>query len=111
MGKSNPSKTEKNCKQTKTIPKITENEDTNIKESIIKMKVSKKNKLKIYQVLNFMHLIKINTAPIAFYNHFNEVNYSYATRFRKTLFLEIKYFKQKLNFQFRHKVQGCETVY
>ena len=79
MGKSNPSKTEKTCKETKTNPNwkpkpIIEKKDTIIIESIIKMKTYKKNKTNIYQVLTFIHRIKINTAPITFYSHFNEVN-------------------------------------
>ena len=54
--------------------RLTENDDSNIIE-IIKMKISKKNESSICQVLNFIHRIKINIAPITFYNHFNEINY------------------------------------
>lgn len=45
-------------------------------------------KLNIYQVLNFMYQIKINTALITFYNSFNEVNHSYPTLFGDKHFIE-----------------------
>ena len=46
------------------------------------------HKLNIYQVLNFMYQIKINTALIAFYSNFNEVNHSYPTLFSDKHFVE-----------------------
>ena len=57
-----------------------------------KMKILNIYKLNIYQVLNFMHRIKTNTAPIVFHSSFNEINHPYSTRFSNNRFVEKKAF-------------------
>ena len=91
--------------------RIFENQNCNIKDSMTKMKILNIYKLNIYQVLNFMYRIKTNTAPIFFYNNFNEINHSYPTRFSNNGFVEKKNFSHNLNLLLRHEVQDCGTIY
>ena len=52
------------------------------------MNVFNKYKLSIYQILNFMFKIKINTAPCIFENQFTENQQQYSTRFSKNSFIQ-----------------------
>ena len=63
-----------------------------------KMNILNIYKLNIYQVLNFMHRIKTNTALIVFHNNFNEINHSYPTRFSNNRFVEKKIFLTQTKF-------------
>ena len=67
---------------------IVYNESTDIKEILVRMKVLNTYKLNIYQILNFIFKIKINTAPCIFENQFKEIQHQYSTRFRKNSFVE-----------------------
>ena len=91
-------KLKKLASKQKQAIRIFENENYNIKESMTKMKILKIYKLNIYQVLNFMHQIKTNTAPIVFHNSFNEINHSYPTRFSNNRFVEKKIFLTQTKF-------------
>ena len=85
-------KLKKLASKQKQVIRIFETENCNIKESMTKMKILNIYKLNIYQVLNFMHRIKTNTAPIVFHNNFNEINHPYSTRFSNNRFVEKKSF-------------------
>ena len=67
---------------------IVNNEFTDIREIMVRMKVLNKHKLNIYQILNFMFKIKTNTAPCIFENQFTEIQHKYSTRFIKNSFVE-----------------------
>ena len=62
------------------------------------MKILNIYKLEIDQVLNFMHRIKTNTAPIVFHNNFNEINHPYPIRFSNNRFAEKKIFLTQTKF-------------
>ena len=91
-------KLKKLASKQKQAIRIFENENCNIKESMTKMKILNIYKLNIYQVLNFMHRIKTNTAPIVFHNNFNEINHLYPTRFSNNRFVEKKIFLTQTKF-------------
>ena len=68
--------------------RILNNEFTDIREIMVRMKVLNIYKLIIYQILNFMFKIKTNTAPCIFQNQFTEIQHQYSTRFSKNSFAE-----------------------
>ena len=59
-------------KQTQAF-RIVNNEFTEIRETMVRMKVINIYKHNIYQILNFMFKIKANTAPCIFQNKFTEI--------------------------------------
>ena len=63
--------------------RIVNNEFTDISQIMVKMKVLNIYKLNIYQILNVMFKIKINTAPCIFENQFTEIQHQYPTRFSR----------------------------
>ena len=91
-------KLKKLASKQKQAIRIFENENCNIKESMTKMKILNIYRLNIYQVMNFMHRIKTNTAPIVFHNNFNKINHSYPTRFSNNRFVEKKIFLTQTKF-------------
>ena len=91
-------KLKKLASKQKQAIRIFENENYNIKESMTKMKILNIYKLNIYQVLNFMHRFKTNTAPIVSHINFNEINHSYPTRFSNNRFVEKKIFLTQSKF-------------
>ena len=91
-------KLKKLARKQKQAIRIFENENCNITESVTKMKILNIYKLNIYQVLNFMHRIKTNAAPIVFHNNFNGINHSYPTRFSNNRFVEKKVFLTQTKF-------------
>ena len=68
--------------------RILNNEFTDIREIMVRMKVLNIYKLNIYQILNFMFKIKANTAPCIFENQFTEIHHQYLTRFSKNSFVK-----------------------
>ena len=68
--------------------RVTNNQFTDIREIMVRMKVFNTYKLSIYQILNFMFKIKINTAPCIFENQFTENQHQYSTRFSKNSFIK-----------------------
>ena len=68
--------------------RILNNEFTDIREIMVRMKVWNIYKLNICQILNFMFKIKANTAPCIFQNQFTEIQHQYSTRFSKNSFVE-----------------------
>ena len=63
--------------------RIVNNEFTDISQIMVKMKVLNIYKLNIYQILNVMFKLKINTAPCIFENQFTEIQHQYPTRFSR----------------------------
>ena len=63
------SKTKQLVRKKKGALRIVNNEYTDIREIIVRMKVLIIYKLNIYQVFNVMFRIKTNTAPRIFENH------------------------------------------
>ena len=63
-------KLEKLASKQKQALRIVNNEFTDIREIMVRMKVLNIYKLNIYQILNFMFKIKTNTAPCIFENQF-----------------------------------------
>ena len=55
--------------------RIVYNEYTDIKEIMVRMKVLNIYKLNVYQILNFMFMIKTNTAPCIFEKQFMEIQH------------------------------------
>ena len=81
-------KLKKQASKQKQALRILNNEFTDIREIMIRMKVLNIYKLNIYQILNFMFKIKANTAPCIFQNQFTEIQHQYSTRFSKNSFVE-----------------------
>ena len=91
--------------------RVFENENCNIKESIIIMKILNIYKLNIYQLLNLMHRIKIILHLL----------FSITISMRQIIHIRLdlviivllrkKYLSHKLNLLFRHEVQDCGTIY
>ena len=88
MGQYKYSKTKKLTSKQKQALRILNNEFTDIREIMVRMKVLNIYKLIIYQILNFMFKIKTNTAPCIFQNQFTEIQHQYSTRFSKNSFAE-----------------------
>ena len=88
MGQHKYSKTKKLSSKQKQALRILNNEFTDIREIMVRMKVLNIYKLNIYQILNFMFKIKANTAPCIFQNQFMEIQHQYSTRFSKNNFVE-----------------------
>ena len=55
--------------------RIVYNEYTDIKEIMVRMKVLNIYKLNVHQILNFMFMIKTNTAPCIFEKQFMEIQH------------------------------------
>ena len=68
--------------------RIVNNEYTDIREIIVRMKILNIYKLNIYQVFNAMFRIKTNKAPRIFENQFTEIHHQDSTRFSKNSFVE-----------------------
>ena len=66
MGQYKYSKTKKLSSKQKQALRILNNEFTDIREIMVRMKVLNIYKLKIYEILNFMFKIKANTAQCIF---------------------------------------------
>ena len=81
-------KLKKLASKQKQALRILNNEFTDIREIMVRMKVLNIYKLNIYQVLNFMIKIKANTAPCIFQIQFTEIQHQYSTRFSKKSFVE-----------------------
>ena len=81
-------KLKKLASKQKQVLRIANNEFTDIREKMVRMKVLNIDKLSIYQNLNFRFKIKINTAPCIFENQFTEIQYKYSTRFSNNSFVE-----------------------
>ena len=81
-------KLKKLASKQKQALRIVNNEFTDIREIMVRMKVLNIYKLNIYQILNFMFKIKTNTAPCIFENQFTEIQHKYSTRFIKNSFVE-----------------------
>ena len=88
MGQHKYSKTKKLSSKQKQALRILNNEFTDIREIMVRMKVLNIYKLNIYQILNLMFKIKANTAPCIFQNQFMEIQHQYSTRFSKNNFVE-----------------------
>ena len=76
------------------------NEFTDMREIMVRMKVLHIYKLKIYQLLNFMFKIKANTAPCIFKNQFTEIQHQYSSRFSKNSFVENQLVFSQTKFSF-----------
>ena len=72
----------------KEAVRVVNNDNADIRELMLKMKVLNIYKLNIYQVLTFMFKIKTNTAPLVFRTQFKEIQHIYPTRFSKNSFVE-----------------------
>ena len=81
-------KLKKLASKQKQALRILNDEFTDIKEIMVRMKVLNIYKLNIYQILNFVFKIKANTAPCIFQNPFTEIQHQYSTRFSKNSFVE-----------------------
>ena len=81
-------KLKKLASKQKQALRIIDNENIDIREIMLRMKVLNVYKLNIYQVLNFMFQIKTNIAPAVFYSCFTEVHHPYLTRFSENSFVE-----------------------
>ena len=81
-------KLKKPANKQKQAFRIVNNEFTDIKDIMVRMKVLNIYKLNIYQFLNFMFKIKANTAPIIFENQFTENQHQYSARFSNNSFVE-----------------------
>ena len=81
-------KLKKLASKQKQVLWIVNNEFTDIREIMVRMKVLNIYKLNIYQILNFMFKIKTNTAPCILENQFMEIQHQYSTRFYKNSFVE-----------------------
>ena len=66
----NTTKLKKLASKQKQVLWIVNNEFTDIREIMVRMKVLNIYKLNIYQILNFMFKIKTNTAPCILENQF-----------------------------------------
>ena len=66
-------KLKKLASKQKQALRIASNEFGDIREMIVIIKVLDIYKLNIYQILNFMFMIKTNTAPCIFENQFTEI--------------------------------------
>ena len=88
MGQYKSNKTKKLACKPKQALRILNNEFTDIREIMVRMKVLNIYKLNIYQILNFVFKIKANTAPCIFQNQFTEIQHQYSTRFSKNSFAE-----------------------
>ena len=91
-------KLEKLASKQKQALRIVNNEFTDIREIMVRMKVLNIYKLNIYQILNFMFKIKTNTAPCIFENQFMEIQTQYSTRSRKNSFAESQSVYSKTKF-------------
>ena len=67
---------------------ILNNEFTDIRKIILRMKALNIYTFNIYQILTFMFKIKANTAPCIFENQFTETQHQYSTTFSKNSFVE-----------------------
>ena len=81
-------KLKKLASKQKQALRILNNEFTDIREIMIRMKVLNIYKLNIYQIFNFMFKMKTNAAPCIFENQFTEIQHQYSTRFSKNSFVE-----------------------
>ena len=81
-------KLKKIASKQKEAVRVLNNDNADIKELLIKMKVLNIYKLNIYQVLTFMFKIKTNTAPLVFRTQFKEIQHTYPTRYSKNSFVE-----------------------
>ena len=88
MGQYKYSKTKKLSSKQKQALRILNNEFTDIREIMVRMKVLNIYKLNIYQILSLMFKMKANTAPCIFQNQFMEIQHQYSTRFSKNNFVE-----------------------
>ena len=88
MGQYKYSKTKKLSSKQKQALRILNNEFTDIREIMVRMKVLNIYKLNIYQILSLMFKMKANTAPCIFQNQFMEIQHQYSTRFSKNTFVE-----------------------
>ena len=88
MGQYKYSKTKKLTSKQKQALRILNNEFTDIREIMVRMKVLNIYKLNIYQILNFMFKIKTNTASCILKNQFTEIQHQYLTRFSKNSFVK-----------------------
>ena len=70
-------KLKKLASKQKQALRILNNEFTDIREIMVRMKVLNIYKLNIYQILNFMLKIKANTAPCISQNQFTEIQHQY----------------------------------
>ena len=68
--------------------RIVNNEFTDIREIMVRIKLLNIYELIIYEILNFMFQIKTNTSLCIFKNQFTEIQYQYSTRFSKNSFVE-----------------------
>ena len=67
------SKLKKLASKQKQALRIVNNEFTDIRERMVRMKVLNIYKINIYQILNFMFKIKANIAPCIFENQLTEI--------------------------------------
>ena len=81
-------KLKKIASKQKEAVRVVNNDNADIRELMLKMKVLNIYKLNIYQVLTFMFKIKTNTAPLVFRTQFKEIQHIYPTRFSKNSFVE-----------------------
>ena len=65
---------------------------------MVRMKVLNIYNVNIYQILNFVFKIKVNTAPCIFKNQFTENQHQHSTRFSKNSFVENQLVKQSNKF-------------
>ena len=77
MGQYKYSKTKKTTSKQKQALRILNNDFTDIKKIMVRMKVLNIYKLHIFQILNFMFKIKANTAPCIFQNQFTKIHHQY----------------------------------
>ena len=81
-------KLKKVASKQKDAVRVVNNDNADIREFMLKMKILNIYKLNIYQVLTFMFKIKTNTAPLVFRTKFKEIQHIYPTRFSKNSFVE-----------------------
>ena len=104
-------KLKKLASKQKQALRILNNEFTDIREIMVRMKVLNIYKLNIYQILNFMFKIEANTAPSTFQDQFTEIQHQYSTRFSKSSFVESQLIYSQTNFLFHHDNQDSGTNY
>ena len=91
-------KLKKLASKQKQASAIVNNEFTNIREIIVRMKVLNIYNVNTYQILNFVFKIKANTTPCIFKNQFTEIQHQHSTRFSKNCFVESQLVKQSNKF-------------
>ena len=72
----------------KEAVRVVNNDNADIRELMLKMKVLSIYKVNIYQVLTSMFKIKTNTVSLVFRTQFKEIQHICPTRFSKNSFVE-----------------------